>query len=154
MVFQPFRWRLFQTRFVRTKFDISFFIYFFLNILCIKFKIMIFKIFFNKIANPIISENLHSTFTRRKHLHGRFISDCWVKIRNKRSVPKPDESINQKDDLDTIQQQARLMVFNITFNNISVILWWFKRQQARCSILWEKRNFHEYFSYIVAVSFT
>jgi hypothetical protein len=57
---------------------------------------MIFKIFFNKIANPIISENLHSTFTRRKHLHGRFISDSWVKIRNKRSVPKPDESINQK----------------------------------------------------------
>jgi hypothetical protein len=29
-----------------------------------------FKIFFNKMANPIISENLHSTFTRRKHLHG------------------------------------------------------------------------------------
>jgi len=116
---------------------------------------MIFYEFFKKIANPIISENLHSTFTRRKNLHGHFISDCWVKIKNKRRVPKPDESINQKDELDTIHQQAMFMVFNITFNNISVILWWFKRQQARytCNILWEKRNFHEYFSYIVAVSF-
>ena len=26
------------------------------------------------------------------------------------------------------------MVFNITFNNISVILWWFKRQQTRYNI--------------------
>ena len=87
------------------------------------------------------------------HLHDRFISDCWVKIKNKRRVPKPDESINQKDELDTIQQQARFMVFNITFNNISVISWWFKRQQVRYNTLWEKRNFHEYFSNILAVSF-
>ena len=58
-----------------------------------------------------------------------------MKIRNKRRVPKPDESINQKDELDTIQQQARRMVFNITVNNISIILWWFKRQQARYNIL-------------------
>jgi hypothetical protein len=76
-----------------------------------------------------------------------------VKILNKRRVPKPDESINQKDELDTIQQQDRFMLFNITFNNISVISWWFKRQQAGYKISWEKRHFHEYFSNIVAVSF-
>jgi hypothetical protein len=30
---------------------------------------------FNKIANPIIRENLHFTFTRRKHLRDRYFSE-------------------------------------------------------------------------------